>query len=576
MEFNLKGQAFSTYGAYTAFSYPFDRDSDYKNNVCLRILYGSFADQEHYPILLLDELGRQVLYQAIGTPEECRLIGQDQELRFCYQDTKTIHFNGNCGVQIDKEKLKQYDRIIYHKDSMWEFAGDTSSLMVIVDKGKVQNDSVWNRQGIGNERFAFRLDPDDSGQLDFQIVQFDVTFHPQPYRDYPFNVQTKKKEFARFAAQMPSVPEPYAELAELALYINWSGVVEPEGYVKVPAMLMTKSYMNFIWSWDYAFNALAMCQGWEQLAYDQFLSMARVQDEDGAYPDCFHARKIIRGFVKPPVQGFILERMMEHSLPSEEVLQELYHSISKLTEWWLSYRSGADGIPLYYHGNDSGWDNGTVFAEGVPVQSPDLCTWLILQMDFLKQTALKLNQPEEAADWERRADDLLARMLTTLVEEDQWIARKVPENTIVGTTSLMLYIPLLLGDRLPDRLRERMLGSLLEHNRFRTANGYASEALDSDFFQEDGYWRGAIWPPLAYIVSEILRRNGHEQEALENAESYCRVCAASGFAENYSALNGRALRDTGYTWSTSVFLIFLRDYLSSATPASSAGQLQDK
>lgn len=567
MEFSLQGQAFSTYGAYTAFSYPFDKDSVYKNSVCLRILYGSFADQEHYPLLLLDKQGRPVSYQAIGTPAECRLIGQDQELRFCYQNTKTIHFNGNCGVQIDKEKLKQYDRIIYHQDHIWEFAGDSSSLMVIVGKGTVQNGSVWNRQGIGHERFAFQLYPDDSGQLDFQVVQFDITFHPQPYWDYEQNVQAKREEFDRFVSQMPSVPEQYAELAKLALYINWSGVVEPEGYVKVPAMLMTKSYMNFIWSWDYAFNALAMCQGWERLAYDQFLSMARVQDEDGAYPDCFHARKIIRGFVKPPVQGFILERMMRHTAPPEEVLRELYHSISKLTVWWLGYRGSADGIPLYYHGNDSGWDNGTVFAEGVPVQSPDLCTWLILQMDFLKQTALMLNKPEEAADWEQKAADLLSKMLATLVEGERLIARKVPENTSVGTTSLMLYIPLLLGDRLPNQLREPMLASLLEQNRFRTANGYASEALDSEFFQEDGYWRGAVWPPLAYIVSEILRRNGYEQEARENAEIYCRVCSVSGFAENYSALNGGALRDTGYTWSTSMFLIFLRDYLSPAGQA---------
>ncbi|OBZ14844.1 hypothetical protein A8L34_13195 [Bacillus sp. FJAT-27264] len=561
MNFNLQEQAFSTYGSYLAFSYPFNENSAYKENVCLRVLYGEFENQEHYPLLILDELGKQAPYHAAGSPAECVLSSQAGELRFCYQDTETVHFTGNCGVQIDKEQMDRYSRLIYHKDNMWEFAGDTSSLMVVIKNGTVRNESRWNRSGVGNESIVFQILPDESGRVDFQIRRFDLTYHPQPYCDYNQNLSAKEEEFNRFLSHMPEVPDQYLEAAKLALYINWSGVVEPEGYIKAPAILMTKSYMNFIWSWDYTFNALAMCKGWEELAYDQYLAMVHVQDEDGAYPDCFHARKVIRGFVKPPVQGFILERMMEHAAPSTEVLSTLYDSLTRLTGWWLDNRAGADGLPMYFHGNDSGWDNGTVFAEGVPVKSPDICTWLILQMDFLKEAALKLGKTEEAEAWGRKAAELLAKMLEVLVQDGRFIAKKIPENRNVGDTSLLLYVPLLLGTRLPEDLRQNMLHSLLEKGRFKAPYGYASEALDSGYFEEDGYWRGAVWPPLSYIVSEILRINGYEEEALDNAKKYCDICGQSGFAENYSALDGRALRDTGYTWTTSIFLVFLRDYL---------------
>ncbi|GGA48503.1 MGH1-like glycoside hydrolase domain-containing protein [Paenibacillus physcomitrellae] len=562
MKFDLREQSFSTYGSYLAFSYPFDQNSPFSQKVCLRILHGEFERQDMYPLLLEDESGSELPYEATGTPAECTLNAGERQLRFCYQDADNVHFTGNCGVQITKAELGGYNRAVYRREDLWELAGDTSSLMVIVRAGRVVNESVWSPRGTGDDAIRLRIVPDETGRVDFQVQRFDLTYRPKPYLPYEDNRAAKEQAFSQFLGQMPKLPEVYREAAELALYINWSSVVEPEGYVKAPAMLMTKSYMNFIWSWDYAFNALAMCQGWEQLAYDQFLAMVHVQDEDGAYPDCFNARKLIRGFVKPPVQGFILDRMLEFAVPPQEVLETLYGSVSRLTRWWLDFRTGEDGLPLYHHGNDSGWDNGTAFAAGVPIQSPDLCTWLILQMDFLKRMALQLGKPDEADEWNAKADSLLAAMLDVLVEGDRFTALKVPENIRTGSNSLLLFVPLLLGERLPEELRRSMLEDLLSPGRFQTAFGFASEAVDSVYFVEDGYWRGAVWPPLAYILSEILRINGREQEARENARTFCDNCVRAGFAENYSALDGHPLRDNGYTWTTSVFLIFARDYLA--------------
>ena len=44
-------------------------------------------------------------------------------------------------------------------------------------------------------------------------------------------------------------------------------------------------------------------------------------------------------------------------------------------------RATARPLPTYCHGNDAGCDDATPFAEGAHVVTPDLATFLILQLD---------------------------------------------------------------------------------------------------------------------------------------------------------------------------------------------------
>jgi putative isomerase len=45
------------------------------------------------------------------------------------------------------------------------------------------------------------------------------------------------------------------------------------------------------------------------------------------------------------------------------------------------------------------------------------------------------------------------------------------------------------------------------------------------------------------------------------ALNYAEMCSRNGFPENFSALNGRPLKDTGYAWTVDVFLILCHEYL---------------
>ena len=117
---------------------------------------------------------------------------------------------------------------------------------------------------------------------------------------------------------------------------------------------------------------------------------------------------------------------------------------------------------------------------------------------------------------------------------------------------------MLLGDRLPEAVREALVREALEGGLL-TMHGVASESPQSAAYEPDGYWRGPIWAPTTYLVIEGLRACGRSDLADDVAARFLVTVRQGGFAENFEATTGLPLRDRGYSWSASVFLILARE-----------------
>ena len=565
MKFDIKEIPFSRYGSYLAFSHPQDGTTGYEDQVALRVLYGAFTDQETYPILLCERTGKTEDKTVDITADEAELTvrsGNDG-YGICFADDETFLIRANAPILITRTKQGTHDRVIRHMDGTLEMAGDGPSLHIWSRAGTAVEVSQTDEKGYGCTRADVMLLPEENGLL-AQVSMSGISFKPREAANYDLCVGRTRKEFRIFyediRRSLGKTAPGFEAAVQEASYILWHSVIHPEGYVSRPVMLMTKNWMNLVWSWDYTFNALAVVGVRPELACDQYLAMADMQDEDGAYPDAFQARVNIRSFVKPPVQGFMLKQMFAIHNPSREIKEKIYRSVEAFTKWWFTYRTEKTKIPFYGHGNDSGWDNAAIFRKGFPVQSPDLAAWLVLQMEFLEETAAELGYEEEAEQWKIKGEEFFRNMMDYFVRDGRFEAVKLPEGEVVPSKSLILYLPLILGDRLPEDLRERMLAELFEENSLAGEWGLASEPPGSPFFEEDGYWRGAIWPPATLIMVEALKRCHRNDEALNFAEKFCEICTKYGFYENYSALDGHGLRDHGFTWTASVFLILLRDY----------------
>ncbi|MEP6560043.1 MAG: trehalase family glycosidase, partial [Nakamurella sp.] len=323
---------------------------------------------------------------------------------------------------------------------------------------------------------------------------------------------------------------------------------------------MSKHWMDKVWSWDHCFNALALAAGRPDLATDQFRVVFDHQDPSGALPDSITHSEVLYNFVKPPIHGWALHgirRRLHHDLDLDDLVQ-VYRQLSSWTSFWLTMRRVPGHTLAYYqHGNDSGWDNSTTFDDQRVVETADLAAFLSLQMMELSDLAREIGQPAEATEWDQRAREMQAAMITELWDGNRFAARDPITGELHHSDSLLNLMPLILGGHLPADISVGLINQL--HNHITTW-GLATEPPESPQYQSDGYWRGPIWAPSTVLLEDGLRRGGHPDLADEINAKFRALCEQSGFAENFDALTGTGLRDRAYTWTASAYLMLAADF----------------
>ena len=68
---------------------------------------------------------------------------------------------------------------------------------------------------------------------------------------------------------------------------------------------------------------------------------------------------------------------------------------------------------------------------------------------------------------------------------------------------------------------------------------------------------------LRHLGGEVhaLERCHHDELVKKRAESFVDRVNKNGFAENFNALTGKALRDRAYSWTSSIYLIIKNEYV---------------
>jgi len=343
----------------------------------------------------------------------------------------------------------------------------------------------------------------------------------------------------------------------LAAYVDWSASVDPSGFLRRPAMLMSKHWMDRVWSWDHCFNALAVAHGDPEFAWDQFMVMFDHQDDSGGLPDLVGHSVLQYNYVKPPIHGWALDRLRRKFRPDHEQLRAALAGLERWTDWWLTYRTIAGGLPHYQHGNDSGWDNATVFDGDKPVSTPDLAAFLVLQMRATADLAETLGESDRATRWIDRADKLTTQLIDSFWTPQGFVARSARTGEAIPSKSLLNTMPIALGNLLPRHIIAGLENQLTQH---LTEFGLATEHPGSPEYEADGYWRGPIWAPSTYLVVQGLHDAGLHPLADAISERFRRLCERSGFPENFDALSGAALRDRAYTWTASCYLLLAEEY----------------
>ncbi|MER6115029.1 trehalase family glycosidase [Streptomyces sp. NPDC001743] len=422
---------------------------------------------------------------------------------------------------------------------------------------------AFGSQALGSADRGLTVAADADGLWEIAIEELD-TARPAYVRTAAFDkiAEAAQSSFADFADAVAPWRSSATPAAELAVYVVWSATVLPAGMLTRPGVLMSKHWMDKVWSWDHCFNALALAPGRPGLAWDQYHVPFDHQDGTGALPDSVTHSEILRNFVKPPIHGWAFGHLRRRlTTPvSRADLAETYDRLTRWTDFWLTARRAPGAaLPHYQHGNDSGWDNATTFDPERVVVTADLAAFLILQFHELARLAALLDIPGDVDRWTRAAGAAQTAMFDELWSGERFVTRGVDSGDTWHSSSLLDLMPIVLGEHLPQDVAAVLAARIETH---LTPHGLATELPASPHYLPDGYWRGPIWAPATVLIEDGLRRAGQRRLADEISACFRTLCENHGFAENFDALAGTGLRDRAYTWTASSYLLLAEAHVS--------------
>jgi hypothetical protein len=367
-------------------------------------------------------------------------------------------------------------------------------------------------------------------------------------------------------AAVPPVNEPYRAQYYYAWWIMRAGLISTRFYTTREAMTPSKIHYVGVWQWDAYFHALAYRHVEMNLAKDQLRIVLDHQRSDGMIPDAVHDEGTVTRLTfpveadvtKPPLVAWAAWKLYEidHDV---EFLNEVYEPIVRWNNWWFEQNDvDGNGLCEYLHPFSSGLDDSPLWDDGVPVESPDLNTYLCLQQEALARMAFAIGEAADGAKWAQRADAQAARMLRWMWDEDAglfWAKRPTQDARVNVRTPFNLY-PLITG-RLPEHVTRRLVAHLTDENEFWSRYPLPTVALNDPKFDPLTMWRGPTWVNVNYLMIEGLQRTGYVDLARElRRRTLDLLCLHDDIYEYYQPQTGAVPPKAAsiFGWSSAVFI----------------------
>jgi glycogen debranching enzyme len=382
----------------------------------------------------------------------------------------------------------------------------------------------------------------------------------------PFSASRAAAEarWRRWFDQVPPVDEPYRSTYAYAWWIMANNLISPQGRVAYEAMTPSKINYVGLWLWDSAMHTLAYRHVDPELARDQIRAMLTCQLPDGMLPDAVYDEGVISTIehpiyaevTKPPILAWAALKLHETD-PDLDFLQEVYVPLVRWNAWWFSMNDDdVDGLAQYNHPYSSGLDDSPLWDYGMPVESPDLNTYLCVQMGSLAEIAEALGMEDEGAMWRRRAAAIVRRMIEDFWDEEAGLFHALKdEEPIPVVTPFNLYA--LWTGQLPDGIRNRLLDHLTDPEMFWGEYIIPTVARNDPHHEPDTMWRGPVWLNINYFFIEALEQiEAHDLARTLREKTLELVMTHPSIYEYYHAETGEPPPTAAdiFGWSAAVFI----------------------
>lgn len=386
--------------------------------------------------------------------------------------------------------------------------------------------------------------------------------------------------WADWFARTPVVRADLADLTAFCWWVLGANIVTLPGRGDARAVVPSKIGYVGLWQWDAYFIAAGLRHGDPELAREQLALAFGFPTADGQLPDVVHDEGVLASsddlppgdrdtlrragsaiadptapipLTKPPLAAWAL-RALEGRIDDPAWFDGAWETVARSQEWWFAHSDlDGDGMPEYGHPYSSGLDDSPVFDGELPVASPDLAAYLILQDDLLASRARSLGDVARAERHVARAERTLA-LLEGMWDDDAGFFRSFGGGVPLRAETAVSLLPLLTG-RLPGRIVARMLEALDDPDRFATPWAVPTVAARDADFSAERMWRGPVWVNINALIAEGLAVSGHADRSRELVEATLRLVQhAGGPHEYFNPLTGGKARTatTSFGWSAAL------------------------
>ena len=345
-----------------------------------------------------------------------------------------------------------------------------------------------------------------------------------------------------------------------------------------------------VFGWDTFFNALQLATTSGELAWSTLLAGTQSRYPNGNVPNWRSRHGGTPDRSQPPIGSFAALRL-HHIHPDLDALATAYPGLLAWCDWWVAdkggrprregltpgllswgsddelvpgpdhvppwerdasghqraaWESGQDDLPLW---DEAQWDPD---REILAMSAVDLCSYRALDLECLSRIARILGDDRTA-----HRLDTEYRRVTAIINRTLWsdsaglYLDELPSgpSTRVAASN---FLPLIAGVPSPAQAR-RMVETLRDPSRFWGERVLPTISRDDPAFADQQYWRGAIWPPMNYLVLQGLRRYGFHELAAELARKGAAMFLAdrrrTGMCrENFDSRTGRGCGQRFQSW----------------------------
>ena len=359
------------------------------------------------------------------------------------------------------------------------------------------------------------------------------------------------------------VPENLRLHYARATYQILSNTKAPRGRLKRPACYPSRGVYCTHFLWDVCFTSIAVAQFNQRLAEDFLLNICENQEADGKMPQFVCATWNRPGESQPPLIAWSAWRLYQR-FGNKKLISAVYGPLGRMVEWWSKNRDqDGNGVVEYQGPLESGWDNSPRFDLG-RIEGVDVNAYLNREMRILAQMATILGKQKEAEEWKRRAAEHAERVSAALfdTEEDIYYDRLVEQKRLHKVLTPASFTPLWAGMPASEKTARSMIGRyLLDPNRFFGQYPFPTVAYNEPTYSPDDWWRGPVWPNIAWAMVETLDAYGYEKESKTASKRLLdMMTGADELYELYSSRSGRPEGCAGYTWTCAAFMDLARKH----------------